>query len=48
MASPLYIVAYDISDHKRLQRVCQLLKDYAVGGQKSAYECYLSPADKAA
>ena len=39
----LYLAAYDISDTKRLRRVHQAVKGYATGGQKSAYECFLTP-----
>jgi len=37
----LYIIAYDIIDEKRLNRVRHLLKSYSTGGQKSVYECFL-------
>ncbi len=46
MADGLYIVAYDISDPRRLRRVRHVVRDYASGGQKSAYECFLSRASK--
>lgn len=39
----LYIVAYDIIDPKRLNRVRKLVYSYALGGQKSALEV---PLDK--
>ncbi|MCB1615855.1 MAG: CRISPR-associated endonuclease Cas2 [Pseudomonadales bacterium] len=42
MARELYLAAYDIRHPKRLYRMLQILKDYASGGQKSAFECYLS------
>jgi len=38
----LYIIAYDISDPKRLDRVRYFLKGYSTGGQKSVYECFLT------
>lgn len=38
----LYIIAYDIADEKRLNRVRYFLKNYSTGGQKSVYECFLS------
>lgn len=45
---PLYIAAYDITDAKRLRQMHTLVQDYASGGQKSAYECYLTaPARQA-
>lgn len=39
----LYIVAYDITDKKRLYRVRKVAYSFAFGGQKSAVESYLSP-----
>ena len=38
----LHIAAYDVRDPSRLKRMLQVIKDYATGGQKSAYECYLT------
>jgi len=46
MARQLYLVAYDVRDPKRLRQTHQVLKDFACGGQKSAFECYLSPAER--
>lgn len=37
-----YLVAYDISDAKRLYRVHKKVEAYAIGGQKSFYECWLT------
>ena len=37
-----YIIAYDISDDKRLAKVAKLIYFYALGGQKSALEAPLS------
>lgn len=42
----LYIIAYDISDPRRLRHSLNILKDYAWGGQKSVFECFLTPAEK--
>lgn len=42
MNRSLYIIAYDISDPKRLDRVRYFLKGYSTGGQKSVYECFLT------
>ncbi len=39
------MIAYDISDEKRLNRVRHLLKGYSTGGQKSVYECFLTEAE---
>jgi len=41
----LYIIAYDIADEKRLNRVRHLLKGYSTGGQKSVYECFLTESE---
>ncbi len=41
----LYLIAYDVTDQGRLTRVRNALKGYSTGGQKSVYECFLSPAD---
>lgn len=41
----LYLVAYDISDPGRLDRVRDFLKGYSTGGQKSVFECWLTPAE---
>jgi CRISPR-associated protein Cas2 len=46
MTSPLYLVAYDVKNARRLHKATKIIKDYAYGGQKSAYECYLSKSDK--
>ncbi|RME64150.1 MAG: CRISPR-associated endonuclease Cas2 [Nitrospirae bacterium] len=42
MHRTLYIIAYDITEPKRLQRVRYFLKGYSTGGQKSVYECFLT------
>lgn len=42
----LYLVAYDVRSPKRLRQVHQVLKDFACGGQKSAFECYLTLAER--
>lgn len=41
----LYLVAYDITDEKRLNRIRHFLKGYSPGGQKSVYECFLTEAE---
>jgi CRISPR-associated protein Cas2 len=46
MNKPLYIVAYDIASNTRRRLVLKLLKQYSTGGQKSVFECFLSPAEK--
>jgi len=42
----LYLAAYDVSDPARLRAGLKIVKGYATGGQKSAYECFLTPAEK--
>jgi len=37
----LTIVAYDITDHRRLQKVAKLCEDYGVRVQYSVFECRL-------
>jgi CRISPR-associated protein Cas2 len=46
MSRRLYLVAYDVHSPRRLRHILLVLKDYASGGQKSAFECYLSAAEK--
>ena len=42
----LYLVAYDIREPSRLRHILEIIKDFATGGQKSAYECYLSSRER--
>ncbi len=42
----LYIAAYDVADPNRLRKVHQVVKGYATGGQKSVFECFLSPRER--
>jgi len=42
----LYIAAYDIADPTRLRQGLHILRDYATGGQKSVFECFLTDAEK--
>jgi CRISPR-associated protein Cas2 len=44
----LYIAAYDISDATRLRDALKILKGYASGRQKSVFECFLTPGERAA
>jgi CRISPR-associated protein Cas2 len=46
MKRMLYLVAYDIAHPKRLRLISSVIKDYASGGQKSSFECYLSDLEK--
>ena len=42
----LYIAAYDVADPKRLRKILKRVKAHATGGQKSVYECFLTPAER--
>ncbi|QKK01675.1 MAG: CRISPR-associated endonuclease Cas2 [Pseudomonadota bacterium] len=42
MNTDRYITAYDISSPRRLRGALKILLDYAVGRQKSVFECELS------
>ncbi len=44
----LYLAAYDISCPRRLRAVMDLVRAHATGGQLSAYECFLTPAERGA
>lgn len=37
-----YLIAYDISDSNRLKQIHKKIEAYAVSGQKSFYECWLT------
>ena len=41
----LYLVCYDICSPRRLQQVHHYLLGYKVGGQKSFFECWLTPPE---
>lgn len=42
----LFLAAYDVRNPRRLRRACKVLKDYACGGQKSVFECYLTDGER--
>jgi len=42
----LFIAAYDVASPKRLRRVHKVVKQYATGGQKSAFECFLTVSER--
>lgn len=44
----LYLYAYDLPDHRRRARLLEMSQRFAVGGQRSVYECWWSPAEAAA
>jgi CRISPR-associated protein Cas2 len=41
----LYLIAYDVCEPGRLNKVREVLKAYSTGGQKSVYECWCTPAE---
>lgn len=45
MDRTLYLIAYDITENRRLNSVRYFLKGYSTGGQKSVYECFLSDGE---
>jgi len=45
MNRSLYLIAYDITDDRRLNNVRYFLKGYSTGGQKSVYECFLTDGE---
>lgn len=47
-ARRLYLAAYDVADPRRLARALARAKRHACGGQKSVFECWLTPAEMAA
>lgn len=42
----LYIAAYDVSEPARLRKVHHVVKRFATGGQKSVFECFLTPTER--
>lgn len=48
MARDFYLAAYDIAAAARQNRARQRLRAYSSGGQKSVFECLLTPAEAAA
>jgi CRISPR-associated protein Cas2 len=45
LARTLFLVCYDVANHNRLAKVHKTVQAYVVGGQKSFYECWLTPDD---
>jgi CRISPR-associated protein Cas2 len=41
----LYIVGYDVAETRRLRAVMERVRAHAAGGQKSLYECFLTPSE---
>lgn len=44
-ARALYVVAYDVRDPARLQKVLDVVRGWSTGGQKSVHECWLEEAE---
>lgn len=44
----LFIAAYDVADPVRLRRLHRVVKKHATGGQKSVFECFLTPVERQA
>jgi CRISPR-associated protein Cas2 len=42
----LYLAAYDIQSPSRLRQALHVLLDYALGRQKSVFECPMTPAQQ--
>lgn len=42
----LYIAAYDVRNPRRRRQIHHVVKGYATGGQKSAFECFLLPKER--
>ncbi len=42
----LYIAAYDVASPSRLRKAHHLAKSFATGGQKSVFECFLTPIER--
>ncbi|GHU27439.1 CRISPR-associated endoribonuclease Cas2 1 [Betaproteobacteria bacterium] len=42
-----YLVAYDVSNSRRRYKVCRYLTGFKVGGQKSVFEIWVTPAELA-
>ena len=48
MPQATYLIAWDISDPSRLQRVSRTVKGWKACGQKSVAECWLTPDQRLA
>lgn len=42
MSRNLYLISYDISEPAALRKILKLIKSYAIAGQKSFYECWMT------
>jgi CRISPR-associated protein Cas2 len=41
-----YLACYDVNDAHRLAAALKITRPYALGGQKSAHELFLTPAER--
>ena len=46
MSRSLHIAAYDVALPARLRKMHRIVKGYATGGQKSVFECFLTPGER--
>lgn len=46
MKRSLYLVAYDVREPRRLKQILHTVKNFACGGQKSVFECWLTVGEK--
>ena len=46
MGRKLYLAAYDVSQASRRASLLHLVREYAVGGQKSVHEVYLTDSER--
>lgn len=46
MRRALYLAAYDVTDPRRLVKALKVVRRFASGGQKSAYECWLDERER--
>jgi CRISPR-associated protein Cas2 len=42
----LHLACYDVAEPRRLNSALKLARRYATGGQKSAHELFLTPAER--
>lgn len=42
----LHLACYDVAEPRRLSAALKLARRYATGGQKSAHELFLTPAER--
>ncbi len=44
----LFIAAYDVANPARRRQLHRVVRKYATGGQKSVFECFLTPSERQA